>query len=109
MQRNMGGVLLFSSFEGSISELHMKNIFLNTDDTGDSKTFQFTKNSVQSPLSDGKPKHGRYIIIPLGLIKFCRPLEHKRKMDVSGWSISHEMLCTRITIKTNTSADSGEL
>lgn len=46
MHRNMGGVLLFSSFEGSISESHMQNICLNTDNIGGSKTFQLTMNSV---------------------------------------------------------------
>lgn len=62
MHKNMGGVLLFSSFEGSISELHMKNIFLNIDNIGDCKTLHLTKNIVQSPLSDGKSKHGRNIM-----------------------------------------------
>lgn len=53
----MGGVLLFSSFEGSISESHMKkkkNSIINN--IGDTEIFQLTKN-FQSPLSGGKSKH----------------------------------------------------
>lgn len=55
MHRNMGGVLLFSSFEGSISESHMKkNSIINN--IGDTEIFQLTKN-FQSLLSGGKSKH----------------------------------------------------
>lgn len=57
MHRNMGGVLLFSSFEGSISKSHMKKIFLNIDNIGDNEVYQLTKISIWSPLSDSKSKH----------------------------------------------------
>lgn len=56
MHRNMGGVLLFSSFEGSISESHMKKKNSIINNTGDTEIFQLTKN-FQSPLSGGKSKH----------------------------------------------------
>ena len=52
----MGGVLLFSSFEGSISESHMKKKNSIINNIGDTEIFQLTKN-FQSPLSGGKSKH----------------------------------------------------
>ena len=56
MHRNMGGVLLFSSFEGSISESHKEKKISIINNIGGTEIFQLTKN-FQSPLSGGKSKH----------------------------------------------------
>lgn len=53
----MGGVLLFSSFEGSISESHMKKIFLNIDNIGESKTFGLKQRRAPDPLLVTENQH----------------------------------------------------